>query len=393
MFMVYYRIMLSRPNYIQRINTALKRSPITALLGPRQCGKTTLARIVAQDSGATYFDLESPQDTARLQNPELALSAASNLTIIDEIQRMPPLFNVLRVLVDRMPDHRRFLILGSASPDVIKNVSESLAGRVEFIDLAGFSLPEVGAKSALQLWVRGGFPRSFLAATDEDSSAWREGFVRTFLERDIPQLGISIPAPAMRRFWTMLAHYHGRIWNASELARSMGLSDKTVRGYLDLLTDTYMVRQVQPWHENIGKRQVKAPKIYLRDSGLVHSLLALPNHHALSAHPMVGASWEGFVLEQLMLTIRPEAAYFWATYQGAEIALFFFYKGKRFGIEIKHSERPKITRSARTALADLGLQHLWIVYPGDHSYPVDDRISVVPLTSIEQLSMQIDQFA
>ena len=387
-----YHMMLSMPHYLQRIDTALERSPITALLGPRQCGKTTLARMVARQSEATYFDLESPQDMARLQNPELALSAASNLTIIDEIQRMPPLFNVLRVLADRMPDYRRFLILGSASPDMVKNVSESLAGRVEFIDLAGFNLLEVGAESALRLWVRGGFPRSYLAATDENSSAWREGFVRTFLERDIPQLGISIPAPAMRRFWTMLAHYHGRIWNASELARSMGLSDKTVRGYLDLLTDTYMVRQLQPWHENIGKRQVKAPKIYLRDSGLVHSLLALPDHRALSAHPMVGASWEGFVLEQLMLITRPEAAYFWATYQGAEIDFFFFYKGRRFGIEIKHSERPKLARSARTTLVDLGLQHLWIVHPGDHSYPLDDRISVVALRAIEQLPAQMDQF-
>ena len=385
--------MISRPDYINRISTAIKRSPVTALLGPRQCGKTTLARMVTRDIDATYFDLESQQDSARLQNPELALSAVPGLVIIDEIQRMPALFNVLRVLVDREPDEKRFLILGSASPGIVKNVSESLAGRVEFVDLSGFNILEVGAESATTLWVRGGFPRSFLADTDDDSFAWREGFLRTFLERDIPQLGISIPSPAMRRFWTMLAHYHGQIWNASELARSMGTSDKTVRGYLDLLTGTYMVRQLQPWHENVGKRQVKAPKIYLRDTGLLHSLLALPDYHALTAHPRVGASWEGFVLEQLVLTMRPEAAYFWATYQGAEIDLFFVHKGKRFGIEIKYSESPKVTRSARTAIQDLGLRHLWFVYPGSHIYPVDDKISVIPLTAVDHLGEQIDQFS
>ncbi len=385
--------MISRPDYINRIRTALGRSPVTALLGPRQCGKTTLARMIARETEATYFDLESQQDAARLQNPELALSSAQGLIIIDEIQQMPELFNVLRVLADRESDGTKFLILGSASPDIIRNVSESLAGRIEFIDLSGFSLLEVGGETSTKLWVRGGFPRSFLANSDEDSLAWREGFLRTFLERDIPQLGISIPSAAMRRFWTMLAHYHGQTWNASELARSMGISDKTVRGYLDILTGTYMIRQLQPWHENVGKRQVKAPKIYLRDSGLLHSLLALPNHHALTAHPKVGASWEGFVLEQLMLTLRPETAFFWATYQGAEIDLFFIHRGKRFGIEIKYSESPKVTRSARTAISDLGLSHVWFMCPGSHAYLVDDNISVLPITAIAQLQEQVEQFS
>ncbi|HEX9654978.1 MAG TPA: ATP-binding protein [bacterium] len=382
--------MIDRPEYINRLTIAIKRSPITALLGPRQCGKTTLARMIAQDREATYFDLESQEDLARLQNPELALSSVQNLIIIDEIQQMPELFNTLRVLVDREPASRRFLILGSASPTVVRSVSESLAGRVEFVDLAGFNLLELGAEAATALWVRGGFPRSFLADNDEDSFAWREGFVRTFLERDLPQLGISFPPLAMRRFWTMLAHYHGQIWNASELARSMGANDKTVRSYLDLLTGTYMVRQLQPWHENVGKRQVKAPKIYLRDTGLLHSLLTLPNHHALTAHPRMGASWEGFVLEQIMLALQLETAYFWATHQGTEIDLFFIRAGKRFGIEVKYSESPKITRSAHIAMKDLNLTHLWFVYPGNHSYPIDEKISAIPLASLSQLKEQVE---
>jgi len=259
--------MLARPRYLEQLDAAVRRSPVTALLGPRQCGKTTLAGILAEERGAARFDLESRPDVQRLQNPELALGSLEGLVVLDEIQRVPELFNVLRVLVDRPLCRARFLILGSASPDLMRNVSETLAGRVEFIELAGFDLSEAGADALHTLWLRGGFPRSFLADSDEDSIAWREGFIRTFLERDIPQLGITIPAAAMRRFWTMLAHYHGQTWNASELSRSMGLSDKTVRSYLDILTGTFMVRQLQPWYENIGKRQVKAPKIYLRRLG------------------------------------------------------------------------------------------------------------------------------
>ena len=379
--------MISRSGYLKQLMTAIERSPVTALLGPRQSGKTTLARIISDERGSTFFDLESRQDVQRLQNPELALSSLQGLVIIDEVQRMPQLFDVLRVLADR--ESARFLILGSASPEVVKGVSESLAGRVEFVDLSGFNIDEVGTDSASTLWVRGGLPRSFLAETDDDSFAWREGFIRTFLERDIPQLGISIPAAAMRRFWTMLAHYHGQTWNASELARSMGLSSKTVRKYLDILTGTYMVRQLQPWHENIGKRQVKAPKIYLRDTGLLHSLLALPDHHTLTGHARVGASWEGFVIEQVLQALSPQDAYFWATQQQAEIDLFFLYEGQRYGIEIKYSEAPRITKSIRVAFQDLQLRHLWLIYPGEDEYPADENITVLPFSAVASLRQRI----
>ena len=379
--------MISRSGYLKQLMTAIERSPVTALLGPRQSGKTTLARIISDERGSTFFDLESRQDVQRLQNPELALSSLQGLVIIDEVQRMPQLFDVLRVLADR--ESARFLILGSASPEVVKGVSESLAGRVEFVDLSGFNIDEVGTDSASTLWVRGGLPRSFLAGTDADSFAWREGFIRTFLERDIPQLGISIPAAAMRRFWTMLAHYHGQTWNASELARSMGMSDKTVRKYLDILTGTYMVRQLQPWHENIGKRQVKAPKVYLRDTGLLHSLLALPDHHTLTGHARVGASWEGFVIEQVLQALSPQDAYFWATQQQAEIDLFFLYEGQRYGIEIKYSEAPRITKSIRVAFQDLQLRHLWLIYPGEDEYPADENITVLPFSRIASLRQRL----
>jgi uncharacterized protein len=381
--------MIERNAYAERVATALRRAPIVALLGARQCGKTTLAGLIAQKHASTIFDLESPQQVARLQNPELVLSSTPGLVIIDEIQRKPELFEVLRVLVDREAATGRFLILGSASPRLIQGVSESLAGRVEFVDLAGFTLDEVGAESLNRLWVRGGLPRSFLARTDEDSRVWREGFIRTFLERDIPQLGISIPAPAMRRFWTMLAHYHGQVWNASELARSMGVDGKTVRSYLDILTATFMVRQLQPWFANVGKRQVKAPKVYLRDTGILHSLLALPNHDTLTAHPRVGASWEGFVLEQILELLQPGDAYFWATHQGAELDLLFARGGRMYGIEVKYSEAPRVTKSMRISLADLGLEHLWVVHPGAARFPADARITMWPAAALGQLMAEI----
>ena len=381
--------MIQRPTYAERISTALQRAPIVALLGARQCGKTTLAGLISQGRPATSFDLESPQDIARLQNPELALSATRGLVIIDEIQRKPELFEVLRVLVDREGTPGRFLILGSASPQLIEGVSESLAGRVEFVDLGGFDLAEVGAQLLNRLWIRGGFPRSFLAATDEDSQAWREGFIRTFLERDIPQLGISIPAPAMRRFWTMLAHCHGQTWNASELARSMGLDGKTVRGYLDVLTGTFMVRQLQPWFANVGKRQVKAPKVYLRDTGILHSLLAVANHDALTAHPRVGASWEGFVLEQALELLHPADAYFWGTHQGAELDLLFTHEGRSYGIEVKYSEAPTVTKSMRIAVEDLALEHLWVVHPGGRRFPADERITMCPAAELHELRAEL----
>jgi hypothetical protein len=279
----------------------------------------------------------------------------------------------------------RFLILGSASPGMIKTVSETLAGRVEFVELSGFNLQETGIGSWKRLWLRGGFPRSYLAKSEEDSLAWRENFIRTFLERDIPQLGISIPAQALRRFWTMLAHYHGQTWNASKIAGAMGLSDKTVRSYLDILTGTFMIRQLQPWQANIGKRQVKSFKIYLCDSGILHGLLSITDQHNLFGHPQVGASWEGFALEQAFRALNLKESFFWATHNGAEIDLLFFHRGHSYGIEVKFNEAPRVTRSMRIAQEELGLDHLWIIYPGEHRFPVDKKISVWPLKDIGEL--------
>ncbi len=344
-----------------------------------------------EDHEATYFDLESVPDQRRLENPELVLSDLEGLVVLDEIQLNPDLFSVLRVLVDRSDNKAQYLILGSASPDMIKNVSETLAGRVEFLILSGFDLLEVGMKKWEDLWLRGGFPRSFLADSEQDSLVWREGFVRTFLERDIPQLGINIPAAAMRRFWTMLAHYHGQTWNASQLGRSMGLSDKTVRSYLDILTGTYMVRQLQPWYVNLGKRQVKSPKVYFRDSGLLHSLLEITDKHNVLGHPKAGASWEGFVIEQVLRLVRPNQAYFWATHNGAEIDLLYTFEGKNYGIEVKLNEAPKITASMHTALSELDLKHLWVIYPGKEAYPTHEQISVLPVSQINQLPFSRQQ--
>lgn len=383
--------MLQRSAYLDHVLTAIQRSPITALLGPRQCGKTTLARQIAEHQKATYFDAESLPDQRRLQNPELVLGSLSGLVVIDEIQAMPELFQVLRVLVDRLDHQTRFLILGSASPDVVRNASETLAGRLEFVDLQGFNLTETGADAWDTLWLRGGFPRSYLANTLEDSNAWRDGFIRTFLERDIPQLGISIPAVAMRRVWTMLAHYHGQTWNASEIGRSMGLSHNTIRSYLDILTGTFMIRQLQPWFENLGKRQVKSPKIYLRDTGLLHSLLTIEDQHALYGHPKVGASWEGFAMEQALQILNIRDAYFWGTHNGAEVDLLFQYKGKRYGMEFKFNEAPSLTRSMRSGVDELHLEHLWVVYPGKERYPMLEKASAIPLIALNTLKEEMDK--
>lgn len=383
--------MLPRPDYLNRLETAIKRSPITAILGPRQSGKTTLARMFTADNVVPYFDLDSIPDQRRLQNPELVLGNLEGLVVLDEVQRMPELFGTLRILVDRQENQARFIILGSASPEIIRNASESLAGRVEFIELNGFNLSETGGSSWQTLWLRGGFPRSFLADREPDSFAWREGFIRTFLERDIPQLGITIPASAMRRFWTMLAHYHGQIWNASEISRAMGLSDKTIRSYLDILSGAFMVRQLQPWFENISKRQVRSPKIYLRDSGLLHSLLNITDKRVLLGHPKVGASWEGYTIEQILSILHLHETYFWSTHSGAELDLMFFYRGKRYGIEVKFSEAPEVTRSMHIALQDLGLAHLWILYPGNQAYPVHENISVYPLQRVNEIDALIEQ--
>ena len=374
--------MIDRTQYRKQVFSALKRSPVTAILGPRQCGKTTLAREICAKEKGIFFDLESPQDEARLQNPQMALGALNGLIVLDEIQRKPDLFAVLRVLADRRKSNTRFLLLGSASPHLMRAASESLAGRIEFIELSGFNLHEVKAGQEDQLWLRGGFPRSFLAQSNQASVKWREGFVRTFLERDLPQLGLSIPAPTMRRFWTMLAHYHGQTWNASDLSRSLGLSDHTIRRYLDILTATFMIRQLQPWFENVGKRQVKAPKIYFRDSGIFHHLLSLFEETSLSGSPRIGASWEGFALEGLLQLIKPNDAYFWSTFSGAELDLLLFHDGKRIGFEFKFTEAPSPTRSMYSALETLNLSHLWVITPGRKTFPITERISVCGLSGL-----------
>ena len=382
--------MIPRNRYIDLLKRAIGRSPATALLGPRQCGKTTLARILAKAFETHYLDLESPGDLARLQNPQLFLEPLKGLVVIDEVQLRPDLFPLLRVLADRENNPARFLLLGSASPSLLKHASDSLAGRLEFVDIAGFGLEEVGVESSGKLWLRGGFPRSFLAKTNEDSLAWRENFIRTFLQKDIPQLGISIPEPALRRFWTMLAHYHGQILNTSELGRALGISDKTVRRYLDILTQTFLVRQLQPWHENISKRQVKSPKIYLRDSGLFHSLMSIPDKKTLWGHPKIGASWEGFMLEQLLQKI-PAEAYFWAAHSGGEIDLVIISHGRKFGVEFKWSEKPSATRSLHSAKNELSLEKTWIVYPGKESFPLAEDIEVLPVSSLEKIPALLEE--
>lgn len=381
--------MLPRADYLEQLARATARSPVTALLGPRQCGKTTLARAFADTRESNCFDLESEVALRRLANPEMVLGSLAGLVVLDEIQRAPHLFNVLRVLVDRPDADTRFLILGSASPDLVRGVSESLAGRVEFVELAGFGLRETDVGDWRKLWVRGGLPRSYLAESDDDSLAWRDGFVRTFLERDIPQLGISIPASAMRRFWTMLAHWHGQTWNASELGRSMSANDKTVRRYLEVLTGTYMVRQLQPWFENLAKRQVKAPKIYLRDTGLLHALLGTGTEEALLSHPRVGASWEGFAVEQVLAALRPLQAWFWGAHGGGEIDLLIPDNGRRLGFEMKFNEAPEVTRAMYNIVDTLRLDHLFVVSPGRDSYPVDPQISVLSVFDCPDLDRHI----
>lgn len=383
-------MLVDRPNAVRRIREAFSVHPAAALLGPRQCGKTTLARAFAADSQASaYFDLEAAVDRRRLETPEQTLGRLNGLVVIDEIQRVPALFEVLRVLIDRPGSRARFLLLGSASPALVKGVSESLAGRVGLVDLAGFDLREVGAPAWRDLWLRGGFPRAYLAQDAGRSALWRRNFVRTFLERDIPQLGISIPAETLRRFWTMIAHYHGQIWNGAEFARALGASEATARRRLDILAGAFMVRVLPPWFENLKKRQVKSPKVYVRDAGLLHTLLDLAGERDLAGHPKVGASFEGFAIEQLLAALETDNAFFWATHGGAELDLLIARSGKRYGFECKLADAPGTTRSMRIAIDDLGLEHLWIVYPGDEAYSLDDRISALPVAGIPDLAVSL----
>jgi hypothetical protein len=371
--------MIERDRWLSEVRAALKRSRVVALLGPRQVGKTTLARQIVPADSNRYFDLENPVSLARLDEPMTALAPMRGTVVIDEVQRRPDLFPVLRVLADRRPLPARFLLLGSASPDLLRQSSESLAGRIETITLDGFSLEELGDGTLRRLWRRGGFPPSYLARSERSSFLWRREFIRTYLERDLPQLGVTVPAATLLRFWTMLAHYHGGIWNAAEAARSLGVSEPTARRYLDLLAGFYLVRQLQPWHENLKKRQVKAPKIYLRDSGLLHALLGLGSESEIQSHPKLGASWEGFALQQTLHAVRPEAAYFWGTHSGAELDLLLMVRGKRYGVELKSQDAPRLTPSMRTALDDLGLEHLTVLYPGETRYDLERRVTVAPL--------------
>jgi len=369
----------------EQIENSIKDFPVTALLGPRQCGKTTIARIISKNRKCTFFDLEDPSDLAGLSSsPMLTLESLTGLVILDEIQRMPELFPILRVLADRNDHHLKFLILGSASPTLVRGVSESLAGRISFIDMTGFNLLDLGVRNWRKLWLKGSFPDSYLSATDDKSFKWRDNFIRTFLERDIPQFGISIPANSLRRFWTMVSHYHGQIWNGSEFARSIGTSEPTAKRYLDILNDAYVVRQLLPWHENLKKRQVKSPKIYVKDSGILHSLLRLEKGQIFS-HPKLGASWEGFVIEQLLDIFSIREAYFWATHGGAELDLLVNLRGKRIGFEVKYTDAPVKTRSMLSALKDLSLHQLYVIYPGKKGYLLDNNIRVLGIEEITTL--------
>lgn len=382
-----------RQQLLERIEFQFRVANVVALLGPRQAGKTTLARHFASlgkwpfDPTLNYFDLEDPAHVERLSTPKLALEPLRGLVVIDEIQQRPDLFPILRVLTDRNPNPARFLILGSASRDLIQQGSESLAGRIAFVEVAPFSIQEVGASAADALWLRGGFPLSYLAESDEASWRWREAYIKTFLERDIPALGIQVPAASLRRFWMMLAHYHGQLMNAFEIGKSLGVSDTTVRRYLDILAGTFMVRRLNPWFENIKKRQIKTPKIYFRDSGLYHRLIGIADMGQMAIHPKLGSSWEGFALEQLIRIcgVAEEEVFFWGVHSQAELDLLMFRKGRRLGFEIKYTDAPRVTSSHRMAIEHVRLDELTIICPGDHDYPLSEKIRVLGFNRVSNV--------
>lgn len=380
-------MIIKRTQYLSKLDFLLKNNPVVALIGPRQVGKTTLAKLMAKRFElSTFFDLEDPRDLARLADPMMALDTLSGLVIIDEIQHLPDLFKTLRVLADRSNKPCHFLVLGSASPQLLKQSSESLAGRIAYLEVSGFSLAEVGIQQFEKLWINGSFPRSFLSPTNEISVAWRQDFIRTFLERDLPQLGIKVPSVTMRRFWMMLAHYHGQIWNTSEFSRAFGMSDKTVRHYLDILSSTFVVKQLSPWWENLSKRQIKAPKVYLSDSGILHALLGLDTKEQLESHPKVGASWEGFLIQMIIsqLNALPEETFFWGTHSGAELDLLVIRGNSRLGFEFKRSSSPKITPSLRIASEDLRLTHAYVVHAGKSSFDLSHHITALSASQIIQ---------
>lgn len=374
--------MIERLRIKSAVKDALRRSPVTLLVGPRQCGKSTLARTFVGEDELNYFDLEDPVGLARLAEPMTALAPLRGTVVIDEVQRRPELFPVLRVLVDRPRAPARFLILGSASGDLLRQSSESLAGRVEVVAMGGFALDEIGDDSLPRLWLRGGFPRAYLADNDGDGLRWSREFVRTLLERDFPQWGVRVPAAALLRFWTMVAHYHGQIWGAAEPARALGVSTSTVGRYLDLMTDAFMIRQLKPWHANLAKRQVKSPKVYVRDSGPLHALLGVEGRKALESHPKVGASWEGFVVEQTLAAEPHDDAWFWATHQGAELDLLLRRGDRLYGVECKRADAPRMSPSIRIALEDLQLERVAVIYPGTKRYSLADRVEAVPIAAL-----------
>lgn len=374
--------MIDRNSLKQLIQQKLASNRVVALIGPRQCGKTTLAREFVPHDSVNYFDLEDPLSLMRLDQPMTALQDLTGLVVIDEIHRRPELFPVLRVLADRVPLPARFLILGSASPALLRQSSESLAGRISLITMSGFSLSEVGAQAQYILWQRGGFPLSYTAPSDEASLEWRKDFIRTFLERDIPLFGFNFPSTSLYRFWNLLAHYHGQVWNASEAARTLNISESTARRYVDLLQDLFMVRLLQPWYANLSKRQVKTPKVYLRDTGILHAILGISTEKDLLLHPRSGASWEGFVIEEVIKASSPDESYFWAVHSGAEIDLLLVKDGRRIGVECKRQDAPRLTPSMRTALQYLELSRLLVIYPGAKPYPLAENIQVVPFTSL-----------
>jgi len=378
--------LLPRPRIKEQILQCLEESPVTVLLGARQTGKTTLARLISSEyDQVQFFDLERAVGREALSTPELTLEECRGLVVIDEVQRMPTLFEVLRPLCDRPGDIARFLLLGSASPNLVRGVSETLAGRALFVRVPGFAIDETGPAHQNRLWLRGGFPRAYLAPKDDAVWRWMEGFATTFLERDIPQLGFRVPAEALRRFWTMTAHYHGQIWNAAELGRSMDVSPNTVRHYMDILNGAYVLRVLPPWYENLKKRQVKSPKVYVRDSGLLHFLLGIGSTSALRSNPRYGASWEGFAIEQTLAIFGERDAYFWGTQRGAELDLLLLRQGRRYGFEFKCTDAPSMTRSSRIALDDLQLERLYFVYPGKEHYVMHPRVDALPLTDLPSL--------
>ncbi len=380
------QIIIPRPRLEKQIQQAMKESPITVLLGARQTGKTTLAhKITNKMDDVHIFDLETAAGQAAMTTPELTLRNLTGVIVIDEVQRKPELFEVLRPLADRPDQPAAFLLLGSASPALIRGVSESLAGRIMFVDIPGFRIDEALPGSVERLWARGGFPRSFLANSEESSYRWRASFVTAILERDIPQLGIRIPSETLRRFWLMLAHYHGQVWNGSEIARSIGVTQNTARHYLDILASAYFIRILTPWFENLKKRQVKSPKIYIRDSGLLHYLLGIESINMLRTHPKYGASWEGFALEQVIAILGDQNIFFWGTLRGAELDLFIMKGNRRIGFEFKCADAPRMSKSMHIAIQDLKLDHLYVIYPGDLKYPLNEVTTAVPISMLKDL--------